>query len=821
MVLHMQRKLKKQLIGIITALVFVVGMLPAAAFAEEEVQPATEPAQVVEEPAEPASPAIDTKADATEDAKSVNKEESKTETTENKTENESESKPEASNIEVKVTISTPKENSEGEQYWIKDMTFEPEEKATLKELISSIDDETGCKFTYDGKGYVESVSGPKESQFADTILKSEKGDGGFAWYVKSGDNAPQKDFALDEYILSSGEIIEFAYMKEPVQIMAKASAPMAAPKASKDEIAFKYGNTRDKLLAEGDKSGWPYGSEFSIVGIARAGMMTDAGKDAYCSNLVKELKKKGSAQLDSKQSSDNSRTVIALTAMGVDPADIGGYNLLEPLADMSFLTKQGMNGPVWALIAFDCGGYEIPTSKNPSAQVTREGLVAYILKLQKKDGGWAYNGSTDVDMTCMVLQSLAPYYGKDAAVTKAVDTALEWLSAHQNSKGEFTTGLVSSESQSQVIVALTALGIDPAKDKRFVKNGKSAIDALLSFYVEGGGYKHVESNWKSNGLATEQGNYALTAYYRFINGQSSLYDMTGAGGGGGGDKIEIDYNKDNRKPPEKKPEGNAAPASAGGTASAGTKALGFIKASGSSSENTLKVVDMIKAVNDSKLPKDAADFTEDQIKKVTEAYSAYMELSPAEKLAVEKDESWKKYSKITEKLGKAYHYDKPSEIDLRENKEEVLPWYVKLSPEEASFSEKQESKILEILGEGSEIFYTYDIKLINTLDNSKWKPENVIEVKFRSGEGSKGLKQTVVHEGKNERLEFIEVETDRHEDTVSFKTTSFSVFALAGSAGDLKEITGAGGMNVVLWCIGAAAALAAVIGIAVARRKLR
>jgi hypothetical protein len=74
-------------------------------------------------------------------------------------------------------------------------------------------------------------------------------------------------------------------------------------------------------------------------------------------------------------------------------------------------------------------------------------------------------------------------------------------------------------------VALTALGIDPAKDSRFVKNGVSALDALLAYFVEGGGFRHTMDG-KLNGMATEQCYYALTAYFRMLDGKTSLYDMT-------------------------------------------------------------------------------------------------------------------------------------------------------------------------------------------------------------------------------------------------------------------------------------------------------
>ena len=51
------------------------------------------------------------------------------------------------------------------------------------------------------------------------------------------------------------------------------------------------------------------------------------------------------------------------------------------------------------------------------------------------------------------------------------------------------------------------------------------MDALLSFAVEDGGFKHVASG-NVDGMATEQGYYALVAYDRFLNDKTSLYNMS-------------------------------------------------------------------------------------------------------------------------------------------------------------------------------------------------------------------------------------------------------------------------------------------------------
>ena len=126
----------------------------------------------------------------------------------------------------------------------------------------------------------------------------------------------------------------------------------------------------------------------------------------------------------------------------------------------------------------------------------------------------------------MAIQALAPYYKTNETVKAAVDKALEALSTLQRNDGGFGSwGTINSESCAQVIVALTALGIDPTADSRFVKNGHTVLDALAGFYVTGGGFRHTAGG-ERNGMATEQGYYALAAYYRFINGQTRLYDMS-------------------------------------------------------------------------------------------------------------------------------------------------------------------------------------------------------------------------------------------------------------------------------------------------------
>ena len=282
-----------------------------------------------------------------------------------------------------------------------------------------------------------------------------------------------------------------------------------------------YKTTGDFMATLGTPTVNSTGGEWMVIGLARSGRPVPAG---YYDNVVEYVKAKAdkNERLHWAKVTENARVILALTAIGKDVTNVGGHNLLKGLDSMDYIQTQGINGPIFTLIALDSHNY--PTM----GDVTREKLIQVILDAQLTDGGWTLSGNdADPDMTAMAIQSLAPYYKTNETVKAAVDKALEALSALQRNDGGFDSwGTVNSESCAQVIVALTALGIDPTADSRFVKNGLTVLDALAGFYVTGGGFYHTKGESKVNGMATEQGYYALAAYYRFANAQTRLYDMT-------------------------------------------------------------------------------------------------------------------------------------------------------------------------------------------------------------------------------------------------------------------------------------------------------
>ena len=256
------------------------------------------------------------------------------------------------------------------------------------------------------------------------------------------------------------------------------------------------------------------GGDWMALGLARSGRnVPDGYYDAVLDYVKANIDENG--RLDYARATENARVILALTAIGRDVTDVGGYNLLSGLDSMEYIGTQGVNGPIWALIALDSHDY--PTS----GDVTREKLVQTILDAALENGGWALTGTTaDPDMTAMALQALARYRSR-ADVSAAVEAGLSCLSQMQEENGAFSSwGTESSESVSQVLTALTELGLS-LDDARFVKNGQTLEDVLLRFAQDDGSFAHTPEDG-GNLLATTQAFYALTALQRARNGKPTL-----------------------------------------------------------------------------------------------------------------------------------------------------------------------------------------------------------------------------------------------------------------------------------------------------------
>ena len=309
-----------------------------------------------------------------------------------------------------------------------------------------------------------------------------------------------------------------------------ASKPVVEPTEDRD-ISEELGNTLEHLAETYPEPKFgTSGGEWTVLTLARGGYYQPDNKyfSDYYKRIVETVNSKAetvgmNGALDVNKSTENSRLIMALSSIGRDAHKVGNYDLIEAYSINGFdwIKKQGINGPVFALIALDTRAYETTDT------TLRQQCIDYILEKQVSGGGWAYFGSTaDPDMTSMTLQALAPYTS-DENVKDACDKAFTALSnAQQDDGGYKSWGSANCESVAQVVVACTAHGINPHTDSRFVKNGNSLVDALMSFYnADVKMFSHVAGDG-GNAMATDQAAYTLVSYDRFKSGKTSLYNMT-------------------------------------------------------------------------------------------------------------------------------------------------------------------------------------------------------------------------------------------------------------------------------------------------------
>lgn len=416
---------------------------------------------------------------------------------------------------------------------ISDFTFtgKANEDPTAWDAVKACLD--SAKYTYTGSGaYIKSIT-----DAAGHTLK-EKGDGKssgwmFGLTLQGGTETLPKT-TLDNTYLKDGDTLRLFFTDTYIPLDPTDPAVPGAEVPGFDE-AYAGAKAYIQSAVSAPVVSYLFG-EWAVLGQARAKVpLSEAYIAAYYEKVVAYVQKNMGADgvlVDPESRNptvtDNERIILALTAIGKDPANVGGENLLKALQNKDIMkvtdnSKTDINGLVMGLLALNSRNYTSDTSW----------LVQAVLEQQNKDGSWRVSADTkpvgDVDMTAMALQALAPYYkdGGNETVNTAVEKALNWLS------GKYRSGYDSSESCAQVVIALSALNLDANTDARFTKTveGKtlSVLGNLLQYRVaENGGFKHQFADKAVNEMATEQALCAMAAYARFTEKANALYDMTDA-----------------------------------------------------------------------------------------------------------------------------------------------------------------------------------------------------------------------------------------------------------------------------------------------------
>lgn len=234
--------------------------------------------------------------------------------------------------------------------------------------------------------------------------------------------------------------------------------------------------------------------------------------------------------------SDAVRCGLALLSLSADltslrTSDAAEYNLLERISEYSKDDLGYVTNAIMALALYHTADY------TPTSGLTECDLIDYILDSRNALGVWGYSWDgvdfVDYDSTAMVLNAFAPYYLSKTAdeakipqsiydeIINTVNTAVTVLSDLQLSNGS----LGNANTDAAAIAGLAAIGINPKADERFIKDGNSLINGILSYALDDNSGFGYTNNTEYNALATEQGFRALIAQLGLSSSENGIYNI--------------------------------------------------------------------------------------------------------------------------------------------------------------------------------------------------------------------------------------------------------------------------------------------------------
>ncbi len=240
------------------------------------------------------------------------------------------------------------------------------------------------------------------------------------------------------------------------------------------------------------------------------------------------------AQRRYSDTADLSPYTEALSALLLQDADIPAGAVAKQRCALALLAIGEREHPFLCTVVDDTAGKQglmsyifalhLVTNGAPSAHTHAGDLIRGLLSRRLPGSGWALGGAfADVDVTAMALQALAPYRSV-GEVRAATAEALAWLAKQQLPTGDFSGyGAPNAESTAQVMLALSALGVDVRTDTRFIKEGHTVLDGLLRYRLEDGSFCHTATADESDASATTQAFEALVALWRQEAGLDAFF----------------------------------------------------------------------------------------------------------------------------------------------------------------------------------------------------------------------------------------------------------------------------------------------------------
>ncbi len=198
---------------------------------------------------------------------------------------------------------------------------------------------------------------------------------------------------------------------------------------------------------------------------------------------VDYLKHEIRKEIDKMGTADLARTILTVIAVGKDPRNFTGIDLVSKLKEK--VKPNGQIGDyiyttIWGIIALKACGVDVSKS------------VEWLKIHQNADGGfgWTVGAKSDYDDTAAAIVALIE--GGVPRNSTVIKRALDYLKTGQNEDGGFRyfgNSASNSASDSWVIWGILASGQNPTEWK---KNNVSVVDHLLSLQAEEGYFKYTK-----------------------------------------------------------------------------------------------------------------------------------------------------------------------------------------------------------------------------------------------------------------------------------------------------------------------------------------
>ena len=460
---------------------------------------------------------------------------------------------------ITVYLAAQGKNASGASVQIGKTAMQVEVGTTADILTKNVLDNSDYKDNYEiiestYGAYLESING-----------MGTEGDGANWYYWSFYVNGSYSGVGMGSYVLQDNDKISLIYSYDDMSMEAKDFMDDVSlnPDKEQSDTLVAAARQQKNVLAEAVYQA-QFGKEnvipglentnglYTVFSLIQAGYENPEFYQAVYAKLVQqlyELKENGKTKDETtgEEITEESileagnaalyyaKIVLAVSAMGMDATNVGGYNLIEKMTSRSIYDASAASYTRAAtmLLALDCAKYTLPEGMD---YVTRTELINDLLAEVDTQIGTSI--AWGVDMAAMLVQPLAPYtkegnlaeaegaeYNRESIV-KACNKVFRFLESMQSTEGFYGDSWSPNNawSLSQVMTVMGQFGISPVQegDTDFIKNGKTVFDAAAEFV-------NVEENTVDEslmGYQPEQLLRGLTACLNVVDEKNVLYDVT-------------------------------------------------------------------------------------------------------------------------------------------------------------------------------------------------------------------------------------------------------------------------------------------------------